>query len=58
MNLEEDTIASQVYRERKKHNWPGFATDTAKICQELKIQNYNETLQIRRTKKKLLKPAI
>ena len=36
-NLEEDTIASQIYKEQKLNNWPGLAIETKIICQKLNI---------------------
>ena len=42
-NLEEDTIAKMVHREQRENNWPGLAAETAKICEELCIQDCNIT---------------
>ena len=41
--LEEESIASQTYKEQKLNNWPGLALETKNICQELNIQDCNET---------------
>ena len=43
-SLGENSIARKVYEEQKSKNWPGLAKETALICEELKIENVNETL--------------
>ena len=42
-NLEEKSLARQIYEEQKRNKWPGLATETANICQDLKIQDCNIT---------------
>ena len=42
-NLEEKTLARQIYEEQKRNKWPDLATETANICQDLKIQDCNIT---------------
>ena len=56
-NLEEDSIANHIYREQKLNNWPGLATETKKICQELNIQDCNETFLNKHDYKKIVLEA-
>ena len=42
-NLEEKSLARQIYEEQKRNKWPDLATETANICQDLKIQDCNIT---------------
>ena len=39
--LDEDTLASQVYREQVRNKWPGLAEEVDKICLELGIESAN-----------------
>ena len=41
--LEEKSQARQIYEEQMRNKWRGLATETATICQELKIQDCNIT---------------
>merc|ERR1712082_424294 len=42
-NLGQETLASQIYQQQKAEGWPGLAAETKKICEELNIEDYNET---------------
>ena len=42
-SMEENTLARQVYEEQKTNHWPGLAKETKVICQELGIEDCNET---------------
>ena len=42
-SLDENTLARKVYEEQKSNNWPGLAKETALICEELDVENVNET---------------
>ena len=54
---EEDTIASMVYREQKERKWPGLASETATICQELGIEDHNETCGNKKDYKNMMMAA-
>ena len=41
--LDEDSIASQIYEEQKRENWPGLVKETKHICKELNIEDCNTT---------------
>ena len=41
--LDEDSIASQLYEEQKRENWPGLVKETKHICKELNIEDCNTT---------------
>ena len=38
-NLDETSLDSQIYEEQKRNQWPGLATGTKLICQDLGIEN-------------------
>ena len=42
-SLDESTLARSTYIEQKEKNWPGLVQETKTICQELKIEDVNET---------------
>ena len=42
-SMEESTLARQIYEEQKTNNWPGLAKETKVICEELGIEDCNET---------------
>ena len=56
-NLEEDTIASLVYKEQRENNWPGLALETRKICTVLNIEDCNITCLGKQDYKKILMEA-
>ena len=42
-NLEQKTLARSIYEEQKIKKWPGLASETQKICEDLKIEDCNLT---------------
>ena len=56
-NLDENTIANKIYKEQKSNKWPGLATETKQICQELGIQDCNETFLSKQDYKKIVMEA-
>ena len=42
--LHKEALASEMYREQVRNNWPGLAREAEDICEQLGIQNVNETL--------------
>ena len=42
--LKEEALASEMYREQIRNNWPGLASEAEDICEELGIENVNETV--------------
>ena len=53
-NLEETSLASQIYEEQKRNHWPGLASETKQICQDLGIENCNTTSLSKTDYKKIL----
>ena len=43
-NLDDTSIAKQIYKEQKEKQYPGLALETRQICQNLNIEDCNETL--------------
>ena len=43
-NLDDTSIAKQIYKEQKEKLFPGLALETRQICQNLNIEDCNETL--------------
>ena len=41
--MDQNTLARQTYEEQKLNNWTGLAQETKKICQELGIEDCNES---------------
>ena len=42
-SLDEKALARMIYEEQKHQNWPGLASETAIICQELQVEDCNTT---------------
>ena len=42
-NLENTTLAGQVFEEQKENNWPGLSEETRLICEKLHIEDCNIT---------------
>ena len=40
-SLKEDTIANKIYLEQISENWPGLASETKLICEELNLDDCN-----------------
>ena len=43
-NLDDTSIAKQIYKEQKEKLFPGLALETRRICQNLNIDDCNDTL--------------
>ena len=43
-SLGDETLARGIYNEQKEMKWPGLVSETRNICQELNIEDCNETL--------------
>ena len=56
--LGEGTLASQVYREQVEKGWPGLAKEAKTICENLAIEDCNETMLNSKDFKKILKEAL
>ena len=41
--LKKEALASEMYREQVRNNWPGLAREVEDICEQLGIENVNET---------------
>ena len=42
-SLDKDSLAKRTYMQQKEHNFPGLVLETKIICQDLKIEDCNET---------------
>ena len=42
-NLDDSTLAKQVWIEQKRNGWPGLARECKEICEKLGIEDANET---------------
>ena len=42
-SLNEETFARQIYEKQKEQKWPGLAEEAARICEELNVEDVNET---------------
>ena len=42
-NLENTTLAGQVFNEQKENNWPGLSEETRIICEKLALEDCNIT---------------
>ena len=42
--LDSEALASEMYSEQVKNNWPGLAREAEEICEHLGIQSVNKTL--------------
>ena len=40
-NLDDDSLAKEIWIEERKNNWPGIGRGVSKICEELKISDIN-----------------
>ena len=57
-NLDENTLASKIYKEQREKGWPGLAREGKEICQELEIEDVNETQMGKNDFKRLVSNAI
>ena len=56
--LEDDSLARQMYEEQVKNSWPGLAKEAEEICKELYVENVNETKKGKIEYHKELKDAV
>ena len=40
-NMDEKSLASQIYREQIENDWPGLAKEAKEICEDLGIEDVN-----------------
>ena len=57
-DLEEKSLAAQIYREQVDNGWPGLAKEAKEICKELQIEDVNTSTLSKSELKRLLKGAI
>ena len=57
-DLEEKSLASQIYREQVVKGWPGLAKEAKEICGELNIEDVNSTNMTKSEFKRLMKGAL
>ena len=57
-DLDDQSLASQIYREQLGKGWPGLAKETKEICEELHIEDVNATTMSKNEFKRLIKGAI
>ena len=56
-SLDEEDSARKVYEEQRKNKWPGLAKETAIICDQLGIEDCNETRLSKSEYRKLVTAA-
>ena len=56
--LSEEALASEMYREQVRNNWPGLASEAEDICEQLEIQNVSETVLSKQQFSQLVDTAI
>ena len=57
-SLDKESLASEVYYEQVKNNWPGLASETEDICSNLGIEDVNLTMLSRSQFSKVVDTAI
>ena len=57
-NLDENSLASKIYKEQLEKGWPGLAREGKEICEELEIENVNETKMGKNDFKRLVNNSI
>ena len=57
-NLDENSLASKIYKEQLEKGWPGLAKEAKEICEELDIENVNETKMGKNDFKRLVNNAL
>jgi hypothetical protein len=57
-DLDEHSLASQIYQEQVEKGWPGLAKEAKEICEELQIEDVNTTTKTNGEFKILVKRAI
>ena len=56
--LDEHSLASQIYREQVEKGWPGLAKEAKQICEELDIEDINSSTMSKGEFKRLIVGAI
>ena len=57
-NMDEKSLASQIYREQIENDWPGLAKEAKEICEDLGIEDVNISTMTKSEFKRLTKGAI
>ena len=57
-DLEDESLASQIYREQVDKGWPGLAKEAKEICEELNIEDVNATTMTKSEFKRMMKGAL
>ena len=57
-NLENTTLAGQVFIEQKENNWPGLSEETRLICENLDLEDRNITKLCKSQYVKILNSAL
>ena len=47
-NLDDDSLAKEIWIEERKNNLPGIGREVSKICEELKISDINTNVVTKR----------
>ena len=56
-DMDEETLAAKVYKEQKLNSWPGLVEEGRKICEELGIEDVNETTMSKKKFKEIVLEA-
>ena len=56
-NLDEESLARQIYEEQKRNGWPGLHKESKIICEELNIEDCNTTSLSKYNFRKLITTA-
>ena len=56
-SLGEDTLANKIYEEQKKNKWPGLFKETTALCEELNIEDVNNTIRSKKEYRQLFTDA-
>ena len=57
-NMDEKSLASQIYREQIENDWPGLAKEAKEICEDLGIEDVNISTMTKSEFKRLTMGAI
>ena len=56
-SLGNEALARKVYEQQKENQWPGLAREAKRICEELGIEDVNNTIKSKKEFKELVKDA-
>ena len=56
-NLDQRTLARQVYDQQRRNNWPGLARECQGICERMGLEDVNETECMKKEFKRMLDAA-